>query len=80
MKGLDAHFETMRMRYEASLDEAEQRDLTVEELCFIQACDFLADAEYVEDFLLNDKDDGDHPLSDARCIWLRALKFAEFKK
>lgn len=79
MKGLDAHFETMRMRYEASLEEPEQRDLTVEELCFIQACDFFANADYVEEFLRGE-DDGDHPLSDARCIWLRALKFAEFNK
>jgi hypothetical protein len=79
MNGLDAHFETMRLRYEATLEEGEDRDLTDEELGFIEACDFLADADYVAAFLRGE-DDGDHPLSDARSIWLRALRFAEHSK
>jgi hypothetical protein len=79
MKGLDAYFETMRMRYEASLEEQEDRDLTIEELGFIEACEFLADADYAAAFLRGE-DDGDHPLSDARSIWLRALRFAEHSK
>lgn len=79
MKGLDSHFETLRMQYEASLEEQEERELMDEELGFIQACDFIANPDYVEEFLRGE-DDGMHPLSDLRCMWLRALTFAKGSK